>query len=95
MHRTRLSNNCLGLQSLREIFHCRAQRDAVTDTFENRQTHIDALLKSVREDPIPVQKRLLRCAKIGMEVPTALTSNEVQQVCYALVVHYAQMGIGE
>ncbi len=66
----------------------------MTNSFEERQAQIDALIKNTQIDPIPEQKRLLGYARIGFDTPEALTSDEIKQICDALIVHYGQMGIG-
>lgn len=40
-----------------------------------------------------VYRRLLGYAQRGMDDPAALSGPEINQVCRALVVHYAQLGI--
>ncbi len=65
----------------------------MSNSFEERQAQIDALMKITQVDRIPVQKHLLGLARIGMEKPERLTSDETKQVCFALVAHYHQMGI--
>ena len=63
------------------------------DSFDKRQARIDALIAETQVDQIPVQKRLLKLAKIGMDDPSSLTSIETKQICFALVAHFYQMGI--
>ena len=38
-------------------------------------------------------KRLLTSAKRGISDPSSLSATETREICRALVVHYAQMGI--
>ncbi len=45
-------------------------------------------------DPLAVHRRLLELAKRGTIAPESLDLFEVKQVCYALEVHYAQLGLG-
>ena len=61
--------------------------------FENRQKILDDLLRKPEEETMAVEKRLLRIARLGMDDAGAITPEEVKQVCFALVVHYHQLGI--
>lgn len=44
-------------------------------------------------DPLDVHRRLLGIAKRGTIAPESLDLLEIKQVCYALEVHYAQLGL--
>ena len=44
-------------------------------------------------DFLALHKRLLALAKQGTVEPESLTRLEIAQICYALEIHYAQMGI--
>jgi hypothetical protein len=59
---------------------------------ETSQAEIDTLFEADKSKP--VHDRICEYAKRGVDAPETLSHLEVQQVCYALVVHYAQMGIG-
>ena len=37
--------------------------------------------------------RILRNARLGINSPSSLSENDFKEVCFSLVVHYAQMGI--
>ena len=50
-------------------------------------------LTALAPDPMAVHRRLLGYARRGLDDPAALSRAEVSQVCYALVVHYAQVGL--
>ena len=65
----------------------------MSSSFEAQQARIDALLSETKVEAIPAQKRLLGLARLGMEKPESLTSDETRQICRALVIHYYQMGI--
>ena len=65
----------------------------MTGSYDDRQAKIDALFQDAQFAQIPVQKKLLRLARKGSDHPTELTSQEIQTLCYALIVHYHQMGI--
>ena len=61
---------------------------------EVRQALIDDMLqRATTSDLIPIQQRLLASARRGMDDPRELSTEEIRNVCYALVVHYHQMGI--
>ncbi len=64
----------------------------MTGSFQDNQNIIEALLKPY-EDAMAVEKRLLRIARLGMDDASAITTEEIKQVCFALVVHYHQLGI--
>ena len=54
---------------------------------------IEAVLRSEASDVISVEKRLLKIARLGMDDVSAITPDEIKQVCFALVMHYHQLGI--
>ena len=73
------------------------------DVFKEKQARIDALFADLgkgRRDHATVDAgasacdRILRQAKRGLNDPDSLSRAEMQEICSALVVHYAQMGIG-
>lgn len=64
------------------------------DEFKMAQARIDALFEGPDGAATPVHERICAYAKRGLVNPENLSPQEIQQVCYALVVHYAQMGIG-
>ncbi len=58
------------------------------------QARIDRLFADpLTPVPVELHKRLLASAKRGMNDPSSLSGKETRDICYALVVHYAQMGI--
>ena len=58
------------------------------------QARIDRLFADpLAPVPLDLQRRLLNSAKRGVDDPASLSVTETQEICYALVVHYAQMGI--
>ncbi len=65
----------------------------MTSYSETRQETIEAMLRNEASDVISVEKRLLRIARLGMDDVSAITPDEIKQVCFALVVHYHQLGI--
>ena len=65
----------------------------MSGSYDDRQAKIDALFQSAQFDQIPVQKKLLELARKGSDHPADLTDQEIQTLCYALIVHYHQMGI--
>ncbi len=38
--------------------------------------------------------KIAAIASLGLQSPGALSHGEIQKVCYALIVHFSQMGIG-
>ena len=64
----------------------------MTASYEKNRETVEEILKP-REDVMAVEKRLLRIARLGMDDPDAITTEEIRQVCFALVVHYHQLGI--
>lgn len=65
----------------------------MTKSSEMRQETIEAVLGTEANGAISVEKRLLRIARLGMDDVSAITPDEIKQVCFALVVHYHQLGI--
>ena len=66
---------------------------AVTNSADDRQRVVEDILRNISGDVVSVEKRLLRIARLGMDDVTAITPEEIKQVCFALVVHYHQLGI--
>ena len=59
------------------------------------QARVDKLFADpLMSAPSDAYRRLLSSAKRGVDDPASLSATETQEICYALVVHYAQMGIG-
>ncbi len=46
-------------------------------------------------DPLAVHRGLLALARRGTIAPETLDLFEIKQVCYALEVHYAQLGLSQ
>jgi hypothetical protein len=44
--------------------------------------------------PVPSHERILLIAKVARRDPTALAKEEIQALADAMIMHYAQMGIG-
>lgn len=41
----------------------------------------------------PIHEKILAMAVKGFEAPDVLADVEVRKVCYALIIHYSQMGV--
>ena len=67
----------------------------MTGDTSNDQARIDDLFANpLTPVPADTHKRLLSSAMRGLDDPASLSVKETRDICYALVVHYAQMGIG-
>lgn len=65
-----------------------------SDQFKEAQSAIDSIFEQLgTRESLPANERILALAKRGVDAPEVLSHKELQQVCYALVMHYAQMGI--
>ncbi len=72
------------------------------ESFNEKQARIDSLFADLgkvgpsrRVTPSSAaEDRVLGQAKRGVIDPDSLSRTEMQEICSALVVHYAQMGIG-
>ena len=66
----------------------------MTNSSDERQKVVEDVLRNAGSgDVLSVEQRLLRIARLGMDDVTAITPEEIKQVCFALVVHYHQLGI--
>ena len=58
------------------------------------QARVDKLFADpLTPDSTDMHKRLLTSARRGINDPSSLSAKETRDICLALVVHYAQMGI--
>ena len=62
--------------------------------FAKQQARIEALFAECADRRAPdLFRRVLGVAHRGVARPEALTPSEIRELCYALIVHYAHMGI--
>ncbi len=43
---------------------------------------------------LPSHERILLIARVALRDPASLTKDEIQELATAMIMHYAQMGIG-
>lgn len=62
--------------------------------FAKQQAHIETLFAECADlGPPDLFRRVLAVAHRGASRPDKLNEREIEELCYALIVHYAHMGI--
>ena len=67
----------------------------MSDKSNQSQVRADPMFEDQQANPpLPSHERVLLIARIALRDPASLTKDEIQELANAMIMHYAQMGIG-